>query len=79
MQYTIYSLDGLLNLRRHSPFEEASFNDTGLDIAGAPPSVFLSPTDPTSRNPYVQQRNISIQRELARDFLTEIGSMDRTD
>jgi hypothetical protein len=42
-------------------------------IAGVPPSVFLSPTDPTSRNPYVQQWNISIQRELARDFLIEIG------
>ncbi len=44
-------------------------------IAGVPPSVFLSPTDPTSRNPYVQQWNISIQRELARDFLIEIGYM----
>ena len=42
-------------------------------IAGVPPSVFLSPTDPTSRNPYVQQWNMSIQRELARDFLIEIG------
>jgi len=44
-------------------------------IPGVPPSVFLSPTDPASRNPYVQQWNTSIQYELARDFLFEIGYM----
>ena len=44
-------------------------------IPGVPPSVFLSPTDPASRNPYVQQRNISIQYEFAREFLLEIGYM----
>jgi hypothetical protein len=44
-------------------------------IPGVPPSTFLSPADPTSRNPYVQQRNVSIQYELARDFLFEIGYM----
>jgi hypothetical protein len=44
-------------------------------IPGVPPSVFLSPTDPTSRNPYAQQWNTSIQYEVARDFLLEIGYM----
>src|ERR1700733_10987959 len=44
-------------------------------IPGVPATVSLSPTDPTSRNPYVQQRNISIQYEFAREFLLEIGYM----
>jgi hypothetical protein len=44
-------------------------------IPGVPPSVEVSPTDPTSRNPYVQQWNVSIQYEMARDFLFEIGYM----
>src|SRR5580693_1203010 len=44
-------------------------------IPGVAASVFLSPTDATSRNPYMQQRNVSIQYEVARDFLFEIGYM----
>jgi hypothetical protein len=44
-------------------------------IPGVPPSVEVSPTDPTSRNPYVQQWNVSIQYEMAHDFLLEIGYM----
>ena len=44
-------------------------------IPGVSATVSLSPTDPTSRNPYVQQRNISIQYEFAREFLLEIGYM----
>jgi len=42
-------------------------------IPGVPASVELSPNDPTSRNPYVQQWNASIQYEIARDFLFEVG------
>lgn len=44
-------------------------------IPGQTASTFLSPTDPTSRNPYVQQWNMSIQYEVARKFLLEIGYM----
>ena len=44
-------------------------------LSGVTATVSLSPTDPASRNPYVQQRNISIQYEVARDFLLEIGYM----
>jgi hypothetical protein len=44
-------------------------------MPGVPASVFLSPTDPTSRNPYAQQWNTSVQYEVAHDFLLEIGYM----
>src|SRR6202011_5586197 len=42
-------------------------------IAGVPPSLEVSPTDPASRNPYVQQRHVSLQYEIARNFLLEVG------
>jgi hypothetical protein len=44
-------------------------------IPGRTATTFLSPTDPTSRNPYVQQWNMTIQYEVARELLLEIGYM----
>jgi len=44
-------------------------------IPGAVPSVSVFPTDPTSRSPYVQQWNLTLQYELARNLLFETGYM----
>jgi hypothetical protein len=38
-------------------------------------SLFLNPLDPRALNPYVQQWNLTIQYEVARNLLLEIGYM----
>jgi hypothetical protein len=69
---TLQNPFGSLNLPPDSAFP---FWQPRQYIPGVEPSTSLSPTDPASRNPYVQQWNVSLQREIGRDLLLEIGHM----
>jgi Carboxypeptidase regulatory-like domain/TonB dependent receptor-like, beta-barrel len=46
-------------------------NSTGTGLTGAPISAFA--LDPNAVTPYVQQYNLTVQHEFAKDFVLEVG------
>jgi hypothetical protein len=59
-----------LNIPPDSAFPMWEPRTYDYDVA---PNFFFRAMDPNTRNPYVQQWNLSLQFEFARDFLLEIG------